>query len=92
MNLDGSGQAGYTFGMKTAISIPDEVFQEAERFARRTRKSRSQLFSEAVREYLLRHSPDEVTQAMDRVVDDIGPEADRFLSLAGRRALERTEW
>ena len=78
--------------MKTAISIPDEVFRQAERFARRTRKSRSQLFSEAVREYLLRHSPDEVTEAMDQVVDEVGPQKDRFLALAGRRVLERSEW
>ena len=78
--------------MKIAISVPDKVFQEAERFARRTKKSRSQLFSEAVREYLLRHSPDEVTQAMDQVIDEVGPQPDRFLALAGRRALERTEW
>ena len=78
--------------MKTAISIPDQVFQQAERFARRTKKSRSQLFSDAVREYLLRHCPDEVTEAMDKVVETLRPEHDRFLALAGRRALERTEW
>ena len=41
--------------MKTAISIPDDVFQGAERLARRTKKSRSQLFSDAVREYISRH-------------------------------------
>lgn len=32
--------------MKTAVSIPDEIFEDAERLARRTRKSRSRLFSE----------------------------------------------
>ena len=53
--------------MKTAISIPDEVFEGAERLARRTRKSRSQLFSDAVREYAARHGSDDVTDAMDRV-------------------------
>ena len=45
--------------MKTAISIPDDVFERAERLARHTKKSRSQLFSEAVREYVARHAPDE---------------------------------
>jgi len=34
--------------MKTTISIPDDVFQAAERLARRTKKSRSQLFNDAV--------------------------------------------
>jgi metal-responsive CopG/Arc/MetJ family transcriptional regulator len=36
--------------MKTAVSIPDDVFEGAERLARRTKKSRSQLFSDALRE------------------------------------------
>ncbi len=47
---------GYTKSMKTAISIPDDVFKVAERLARRTKKSRSQLFSDAVREYVARHA------------------------------------
>jgi metal-responsive CopG/Arc/MetJ family transcriptional regulator len=48
--------------MKTAISIPDDVFAGAERLAKRTKKSRSQLFSDAVREYLARHTAEEVTR------------------------------
>src|SRR5579883_1096225 len=42
-------RGGYTIGMKTAVSIPADVFESAERLARRTRKSRSQLYSEAVK-------------------------------------------
>jgi metal-responsive CopG/Arc/MetJ family transcriptional regulator len=78
--------------MKTAVSIPDDVFQEAERLARRTKKSRSQLFSDAVREYVARHAPDEVTEAMDRVCADLGRPTDKFVSSAANRILERTEW
>jgi hypothetical protein len=78
--------------MKTAISIPGDVFHAAERLARRTRKSRSQLFSDAVREYIARHAPDEVTEAMDRVCAEIGDSKDEFVSLAASRILERTEW
>jgi hypothetical protein len=83
---------GYTKGMKTAISIPDEVFQGAERLARRTRKSRSQVFSDAVREYVARHDPDEVTEAMNRVCDEVGNTSDPFVSAAARRLLEQVEW
>jgi predicted DNA-binding protein len=83
---------GYTKGMKTAVSIPDEIFQGAERLARRTKKSRSQLFSDAVREYVARHAPDEVTEAMDRVCADLGHPSDKFVSSAARRILEQTEW
>jgi hypothetical protein len=67
--------------MKTAISIPDDVFAGAERLARRTKKSRSKLFSDAVREYLARHNPEEVTEAMNRVCAEVRA-ADEFTSLA----------
>jgi predicted transcriptional regulator len=49
--------------MKTSISIPDDVFERAERLARRTKKSRSRLFSGAVSEYVDRHAPENVTDA-----------------------------
>ena len=78
--------------MKTAVSLPDETFHEAERYARRTRKTRSQLYSEALVEYLARHAPDEVTEAMNRVVDQLPKTTDRFGAEAARRTLRRTEW
>jgi len=84
--------AGYTVGMMTAVSLPDDVFQKAERQARRTRKSRSQLYAEALSEYLARHAPDEVTESMNRVVDQLKQPTDPFVSAAARRVLERSEW
>jgi len=78
--------------MKTAISIPDGVFAGAERLARRTKKSRSQLFSDAVWEYVARHAPEDVTDAMDRVCAELGDPTDDFVSEAARRVLERSEW
>jgi len=78
--------------MKTAVSVPDDVFEKAERLARRTKKSRSQLFSDALREYVAKHSPDEVTDAMNRVMVGIAEGTDEFVSSASRRVLERTEW
>ncbi len=78
--------------MKTAVSLPDEVFRAAERQARRTKKSRSQLYAEALSEYLARHAPDEVTDAMNRVIGRVGERTEAFVSAAARRVLERTEW
>ncbi len=78
--------------MKTAISLPDEVFRAAERQARRAKKSRSQLYAEALSEYLARHAPDEVTAAMNQVVEKLREPTDRFVSAAARRILERSEW
>lgn len=87
------GLCGYTIGMKTAVSLPDRVFREAEGHAKRTRKSRSQLYAEALAEYLARHAPDEVTEAMNVVVDDLGKSAqDPFVERAGRRILRSVEW
>ena len=78
--------------MKTAVSIPDEVFKGAERLARRTKRSRSRLFSDALKEYLARHTPDQVTEAMDRAVDELGESKDTFVSSATRRVLEQSKW
>ena len=78
--------------MKTAISIPDDLFKRAEKLARRARKSRSQLFAEAMREYLARHDPDAVTEALDEVAGELQPEQGEFARRAARRTLERTEW
>ena len=78
--------------MKTAVSIPDDVFQGVERLARRTKRSRSRLFSDALREYLARHSPEEVTEAMNKAFDEIGETEDAFVSVAAARILTRSEW
>jgi hypothetical protein len=84
---------GYTTGMKTAVSLPDRVYREAEGYAKRTRKSRSQLYAEALAEYLARHAPDEVTEAMNVVVDELGDTAaDAFVHHAALRMLRSVEW
>ena len=83
---------GYTKSMKIAVSIPDSIFEEAERLARQMKKSRSELYRLALAEYLARHAPDRVTEAMDRVCAEIGHRADEFVSSASRRVLEHSEW
>lgn len=78
--------------MKTAISLPDIIFRAAERHAHRAKKSRSQLYAEALAEYLDRHAPDEVTEAMNSVVDGLGSSGDPFLAATTARTFERSEW
>jgi len=78
--------------MKTAISVPDDVFEKVERFARKTKRSRSEIYSAALREYMARHAPDEVTEAINRAVDQIGDQKDEFVAAAARRILEKSEW
>lgn len=84
---------GYTSGMKTAVSVPDELFAQVEALARDTRRSRSEVYSTALREYVARHAPDRVTDAVDAVVADLGEAGpDPFVDAAGRRALGSVEW
>ncbi len=78
--------------MKTAISIPDSVFESAERLADRMQKSRSQLYSDAVIEYLARHNHDTVTERIDAVCGEVDTRPDDFLKEAARRGLTTTEW
>ena len=83
---------GYTLGMKTAISIADEVFHKAERYARRNKKSRSEIYSAAMAEYLARHDVDAVTEAMNKALEEVGEQVDEFVNAASRRMLKRTQW
>ena len=78
--------------MKTAISLPDKVFREAERFARRLRKTRSRLYAEAISEYLARHAPDDVTESMNKVLDRIDPAGETFHTKAAHRLLAQDSW
>ena len=78
--------------MKTAISVPDDVFADAERLAKRMRKSRSELYSRALREFVARHADDRVTEALNEVVAAMDEAADEFAPVAGRRTLRRAAW
>lgn len=79
--------------MKTAVSIPDDVFEKVERLAKRGRRSRSEVFTAALREYVARHSPDEVTEAINRVCAEVDQTEDvKFLNAAARRLLKKVEY
>jgi len=85
-------RSGYTPGMKTAISVPEPIFRRAERLAHRLKKSRSQLYSEAVAEYVARRDPEAVTETMNAVCADVDTAPDALLREAARRVLAGTEW
>ena len=76
--------------MKTAISLPDELFQKAERLAKNTRKSRSEVYREALAEYVARHDGEAVTESWDNVLAE--DQSDPFVEAAARRTLEQSEW
>ncbi|MDD4870598.1 MAG: ChpI protein [Kiritimatiellae bacterium] len=53
--------------MKTAISIPNDVFKTADNFARRKKLSRSAVFTIAVTEFLSHHNQEDVTEQLNKV-------------------------
>jgi hypothetical protein len=78
--------------MKVAVSIPDEVFEQADRLAKQLKTSRSHIYSRALKELLSRHAPDQVTDAMNRVCDELGPEPPEVRRRVARRILQKVEW
>jgi metal-responsive CopG/Arc/MetJ family transcriptional regulator len=78
--------------MKTAVSIPDDVLEEAEQLAARLETSRSQLYTRALAEFVARHDDDHVTAAMNAVIDEVGTVLDDFTREAAYQALRRVEW
>jgi metal-responsive CopG/Arc/MetJ family transcriptional regulator len=61
---------GYTHFMKTAISIPEDVFQSAEALVKRLGMSRSQLYTAAINEYLNRRQDRQITTILDSIYEE----------------------
>ncbi len=74
--------------MKTAISVPDAVYQEAEKMAHSLGWSRSRLYSTAVREFVERQSEDPVTIALNAIADDLAAEP----VSSGRALIDARVW
>lgn len=77
--------------MKTAISVPDQIFDEGENLAKRLKVSRSELYARALAEFVSRHAPEAVTEALNLVCERTEPDAD-FAHRAAKKTLRRSEW
>lgn len=78
--------------MKTAISLPDEVFEQAEQVAKRLKLSRSELYSRALAEYLARHTDSSVTAAIDAALTEVGQPREAVVVASGARRILEGEW
>ena len=76
--------------MKTAISIPDDVFRRAERLAKRRKLSRSELYTAALVRMLEAEPKVDVTRAYDSAFDD--DQRDPLVDFTTRSILSRIEW
>lgn len=82
----------YTRCMKTAISIPDPLFQAAEEFAQEQGLSRSELYAQALQEYLRRRRYYGITAALDQVYAVEDSQLDPAFVAAQSRILPKDEW
>lgn len=78
--------------MKTAISLDDHTFAQAEALAQKLRLTRSELYRAALREYLARYSGEDVTAALDRVHGADSEQDHDLRREAARRTFEANEW
>jgi hypothetical protein len=78
--------------MKTAISIPDDVFSAAENFAHQSHLSRSALFTRALVEFLSRRRNDGVTERLNRLYDKENSHLDLALSHMQTSVISKEKW
>ena len=78
--------------MKTAISIPDEIYHSADQLAKRLGVSRSELYSKAVLNYINAHKNDAVTKALDQIYAKEKSEKDPVINVMQLRSLPKEAW
>jgi antitoxin MazE6 len=78
--------------MKTAISLPDDLFRAADALARKLGMSRSRLFASALAEYIARHRTAKVTERLNAVYGSEPSRLDKATRGAQRRGVAQSEW
>jgi metal-responsive CopG/Arc/MetJ family transcriptional regulator len=78
--------------MKTAISLPDELFNEAEKYAKKRGISRSELYADALRDYLKQRDGAWITESINKVLEETTNDLDPALVRAQIRAVGKEEW
>ncbi|MDP9480487.1 MAG: hypothetical protein M3R38_33305 [Actinomycetota bacterium] len=77
--------------MKTAVSIPDELFESAEGLARRLGMTRSELYAKALRDYLREHRGEGITERLDEVYGAEESSLDPIVAALQERSLPKDE-
>jgi metal-responsive CopG/Arc/MetJ family transcriptional regulator len=78
--------------MKTAISLPDELFESADRLAAQLGLSRSELYATAVAEYLAKHRHMDVTARLNEVYRDQPSAVSRGVRAAQAKSIRSEDW
>jgi len=78
--------------MKTAISIPDKVFNSADLLAKKLKVSRSQLYTKAIEEFVTEHARTSVREKLDQVYATESSTMDPAVARAQAAAIAREDW
>ncbi len=78
--------------MKTAISIPDNIFQAAEQYAKNHGVSRSKLYSQALAQFLKKNSEEEITKKLNEIYSDQPSAVNEAVATIQFSSLEKEEW
>jgi metal-responsive CopG/Arc/MetJ family transcriptional regulator len=78
--------------MKTAISIPDDLFESADTLGKRLGVSRSRLYATALAEFVAKHRGRKVTERLDALYADVDSSLDPHLRRLQVRSLARNTW
>ena len=78
--------------MKIAVSIPDDIFEDAEYLARRQGKTRSKLYADAIAEYVGVYRTESITEQLNSVYATEDSTLDPALELAQHKMLGEDEW
>lgn len=78
--------------MKTAVSVPDDIFRLAEATARRLRVSRSQLYTKAIAEFLKQQDTRSITERLNQVYSRHPAKVDPGLHRAQLKSLKKDSW
>ncbi len=78
--------------MKTAISIPDKVFDSADALARKLKLSRSELYTKAIEEFVTEHAHISVREKLDQVYATEPSNLDPAVIRAQSAAIGREDW
>ena len=78
--------------MKTSVSLPDELFYQAEIEARHLGVSRSELYARAISEYMRHRQSDDITARLNKVYLEISSELDPVLARMQILSLPKNDW
>lgn len=78
--------------MKTAISIPDDVFRRADRLAKKLGVSRSELYARAVARFLEEHGREGITKVLDALYAEEPSELDPRIAAEQTSSIADDAW